>query len=142
MIKVVMAFILDSRGMILIAKRATDKKFGGLWEFPGGKMEINESPAEAIIREIREELGVTVETIHEYSPYSYNTSETPIEFFPIQCCVHEGTPVSLEHEEICMTSIKEISRFHFAPPDYQAIELLLDDYENLRRRSQRASRGS
>ena len=55
-IKVSMGIILDSEGKILIAQRNLQKNFGGMWEFPGGKQEANESPEQALIRELREEL--------------------------------------------------------------------------------------
>ena len=60
-IKVSMGIILDSEGKILIAQRNLEKNFGGMWEFRGGKQEANESPEQALIRELKEELSVEVE---------------------------------------------------------------------------------
>ena len=57
-IKVSMRIILDSKGKILIAQRNLQKNFGGMWEFPGGKIEIGETPEAALIRELREELNI------------------------------------------------------------------------------------
>jgi 8-oxo-dGTP diphosphatase len=58
LIHVVVAVIRDRRGEILIARRGDDKHQGGRWEFPGGKVEPGESPAQALRRELREELGI------------------------------------------------------------------------------------
>ena len=57
-IKVSMGIILDSKGKILIAQRNLQKNFGGMWEFPGGKIETSETPEAALIRELREELNI------------------------------------------------------------------------------------
>ena len=50
--------LLDADGRILIARRPEGKPMAGLWEFPGGKIEANETPEQAVVRELREELGV------------------------------------------------------------------------------------
>ena len=60
MINVVAAIITNSEGKILIAQRNFKKSQGGLWEFPGGKIEPNETPEEAIAREIKEELNMDI----------------------------------------------------------------------------------
>jgi 8-oxo-dGTP diphosphatase len=58
-IHVVAAVILDPQKNILLARRPQDKHQGGLWEFPGGKVEVDEAVAEALIRELQEELAIT-----------------------------------------------------------------------------------
>lgn len=135
MIQVAMAFILDTSGKLLIAKRALGKSYGGLWEFPGGKLENMETPGEAICRELREELGITVEAMYEYRPYLYSASGISMEFFPIHCRITEGAPIDLEHEELRMVSISELANYSFALPDYVAIEIVKEDYNNLFQRS-------
>ena len=62
MINVVAAVIQNEEGKILIAQRNLKKSQGGLWEFPGGKIEPNETKEEAIIREIKEEMDIDIET--------------------------------------------------------------------------------
>jgi 8-oxo-dGTP diphosphatase len=59
-LQVVAAALCDARGRVLIAQRPADRHMGGRWEFPGGKVGIRESEHEALIRELREELGVEV----------------------------------------------------------------------------------
>ena len=57
---VVAAALVDADGRVLIAQRPAGKQLAGLWEFPGGKVEAGERPEEALIRELREELGIIV----------------------------------------------------------------------------------
>lgn len=57
---VVAAILKDTHGRILIAQRPEGKSHAGLWEFPGGKVEPNEDPETALVRELKEELGITV----------------------------------------------------------------------------------
>ncbi|MGC6331328.1 (deoxy)nucleoside triphosphate pyrophosphohydrolase [Rhizorhabdus sp. FW153] len=58
---VVAAALIDGDGRVLVQQRPADKNMGGLWEFPGGKVEPGESPESALIRELREELAIDVE---------------------------------------------------------------------------------
>jgi len=58
---VVAAALIDGDGRVLVQQRPQDKTMGGLWEFPGGKVELGETPEAALIRELREELGIDVE---------------------------------------------------------------------------------
>lgn len=60
MIPVVAVALIDREGRILMQRRRADRAFGGLWEFPGGKVEAGESPESALIREIEEELGLII----------------------------------------------------------------------------------
>ncbi|HEV7716215.1 MAG TPA: 8-oxo-dGTP diphosphatase MutT [Steroidobacteraceae bacterium] len=63
-VRVVAAALYDARGQVLIAERPPGKHMAGRWEFPGGKIEPAESEADALKRELREELGVEVTTAH------------------------------------------------------------------------------
>jgi 8-oxo-dGTP diphosphatase len=59
---VVAAALIDADGRILVQQRPADKSMAGLWEFPGGKVESDETPEAALIRELREELGIETQT--------------------------------------------------------------------------------
>ena len=58
---VVAAALIDQQGRVLIAQRPLGKEFSGMWEFPGGKVELGESPEAALVRELREELGIAID---------------------------------------------------------------------------------
>ena len=80
-IKVSMGIILDSEGKILIAQRNLQKNFGGMWEFPGGKQEYNESPEQTLIRELKEELSIEVEVLRSFPPYDYKDEKIKISWY-------------------------------------------------------------
>ena len=128
-IKVSMGIILDSKGKILIAQRNLQKNFGGMWEFPGGKQEANESPEQALIRELKEELSIEVEVLRSFPPYDYKDEKIKISFYPIQCKIVGGTIVNNEHEEVKFISIDDINNFDFAPPDYKTVDLVKENFE-------------
>ncbi len=130
-IKVSMGIILDSEGKILIAQRNLQKNFGGMWEFPGGKQEANESPEDALIRELKEELSIDVEVLQSFSPYDYRDESIEVSFYPIQCKIIGGMIVNKEHEEVKFISLEEIDNFEFAPPDYETVDLVKENFEKI-----------
>ena len=76
--KVVTAAIIQRNRSVLLARRSSDERLAGFWEFPGGKVENGESPEECLARELREELGIgvkvgakCVESLHRYDHGSF-----------------------------------------------------------------------
>ena len=130
-IKVSMGIILDSEGKILIAQRNLQKNFGGMWEFPGGKQEANESPEDALIRELKEELSIDVEVLRSFPPYDFRDESIEVSFYPIQCKIIGGMIVNHEHEEVKFISLEEIDNFEFAPPDYETVDLVKEYFEEM-----------
>ena len=124
MIKVSMGIILNSERKILIARRPPEKSFGGLWEFPGGKIEEGESPEEALQRELKEELNIEVEITEGLPPYHYSDKSLEIEFYPFIChCKRDPFELN-EHIEALYISKEELDNYLFAPPDYTVLDYL------------------
>ena len=123
MIKVVAAVI--RRGQkILICRRPEGKNLAGYWEFAGGKVEEGESKRQALVRECREELGITLSvgaeifhTLRDYPQYSMDIS-----FF--DCTICEGQPVAKEHSRIEWVGADELKDYKFCPADGDLIEIL------------------
>jgi len=99
---VVAAALIDPDGRVLIAQRPPGKAMAGLWEFPGGKIEPNETPETALIRELREELDITVQPAC-LAPFTF-ASHSYAQFhllMPLYLCRRwEGTPREREHSAI------------------------------------------
>ena len=70
------AALLDSSGRVLITQRPAHKQLGGLWEFPGGKVELGEAPEQALVRELKEELDLTVEP-DALDPFAFASHASP-----------------------------------------------------------------
>jgi 8-oxo-dGTP diphosphatase len=91
--------LLDPEGRVLIAQRPPGKAMAGLWEFPGGKIEAGESPEDALIRELQEELGIAVKQPC-LAPFTFasHTYEKFRLLMPLFVCRRwEGTPRPLHH---------------------------------------------
>jgi 8-oxo-dGTP diphosphatase len=101
-ILVVAAALVDPDGRVLIAQRPPGKTMAGLWEFPGGKIETGETPEQALIRELDEELGILVREPC-LAPFTF-ASHAYANFhllMPLYLCRRwEGTPVPREHVAI------------------------------------------
>ncbi|MEA2077675.1 MAG: (deoxy)nucleoside triphosphate pyrophosphohydrolase [Candidatus Marinimicrobia bacterium] len=98
----VVAGIIEIDGYILLCQRHRDSaRFPLKWEFPGGKVEMSESPEDAIKRELKEELGIFVNTVEKIEEYSFSYGNEPdfrLHFFRI--LEFENTPQNLQFETI------------------------------------------
>jgi 8-oxo-dGTP diphosphatase len=122
-IPVVCAVLEDGAGRLLIAQRPADKHLGLKWEFPGGKVEPGEAPAAALIRELTEELGCTVEITRALEPFLHDYTRVVIEMFPFVCRLVPGSPApsALEHIEIRWVKPNELVGFDLAPADWPVV---------------------
>jgi 8-oxo-dGTP diphosphatase len=124
MILVVAAALYDSRGRVLIAQRPQGKHQGGRWEFPGGKVAPGESESAALVRELREELGIEVGASrplmrlqHVYPDRSVELSMWIVERF-------EGTPQGLDGQELRWVAPCDLGREDLLEADRPFIEAL------------------
>lgn len=120
-IRVLAAVVVDD-GRYLICQRPLDKRHGGLWEFPGGKIETGESLLMAAARELHEELDVHVTGVDSVL-FSVADPGSPfvIEFVPTSI---EGTPVCQEHTDLTWASLDELESLNLAPSDRRFVEHL------------------
>jgi mutator protein MutT len=116
----VIAAVIERGGKLLICERPLHKRHGGLWEFPGGKIEDRESHLDAAKRELREELDVEATTIGE-TVFSVADpgSEFVIEFIDVTIT---GDPQALEHSQIAWVDPGELTNYRLAPSDLRYVE--------------------
>jgi len=126
-ITVVAAVIRDPAGRVLLARRPAHKHMGGLWEFPGGKIRIGESPPVALVRELHEELGVeaSVDT-----PLTFAIHEEPgvrilLLFFAARLLA--GQPVGREGQEVRWVHPSELPGYPTPPADAELVARLVAD---------------
>jgi mutator protein MutT len=121
-IRVVAAVVSDG-DRLLVCQRPPHKRHGGLWEFPGGKCELGESDAEALDRELREELGVAAAEVGaELFAIQDPNSPFLIAFAPVTIV---GDPVCHEHAALRWGTPAELERLPLAPSDRRFVESLL-----------------
>jgi len=105
---VVAAGILrDPAGRFLIAQRPAGGHVGGFWEFPGGKLQPGESPAEALIRELREEIGVCVEAATPFMAYRHDYAERSVELHVFLVEGYTGDPRGVEGQPLRWVAVTE-----------------------------------
>lgn len=125
---VVACALIDPDGRVLLAQRPADKAMGGLWEFPGGKMEPGEAPESALIRELREELGIAVKEAC-LAPFTF-ASHAYTDFhllMPLYLCRRwEGTPQPLEHQALKWVRPKDMASYPMPPADLPLLPMLRD----------------
>lgn len=111
----VVAAVVERDGKLLLGLRPPEKRHGGLWEFPGGKLDRGETPAEAARRELAEELGVDVTEVGDRL-LAIGDAPAPfvIEFFPVMMT---GEPSALEHAEVGWFTPDELATMPLAPAD-------------------------
>jgi len=119
----VTAAILERDGRVLIARRAAGKDLGGFWEFPGGKIESNETPEICLKRELKEEFEIDIE-IGEYIGESiFDYPEKTIKLIAYTCFIKSGNIVLHDHDIIEWIDFDELSNYKLAPADIPLIEL-------------------
>jgi 8-oxo-dGTP diphosphatase len=124
MINVVAAIIRNKDNKILIAQRNLKKSQGGLWEFPGGKIESNETKEEAIIREIKEELDMNIEVYSYFDEKLYEYPDKVINLIALNCTMLDDHYDVLEHEKVEWINKQEFDNFDFAPADVYFVNKL------------------
>ena len=120
----VVAAVIRRAGKILITQRLDNVHLAGLWEFPGGKVEADESFESALQREIREELGITISVLDEFFTveHEYPTKSVRLHFF--NCTISEGEPRPLGVADLRWVLPAELGNFEFPPADAALIAKL------------------
>lgn len=125
MIEVVCAVIEDAQKGILACQRPAGRHLAGLWEFPGGKVEEKESPALALIREIREELEVEISVLSELEPVEWQYPNVSILLKPYRCRIESGELHAHDHEELRWCQPEQLKDLDWADADRPIVDQIL-----------------
>ncbi|MCZ6720147.1 MAG: 8-oxo-dGTP diphosphatase MutT [Alphaproteobacteria bacterium] len=120
--------LVDPDGRVLLTRRPEGKPMAGLWEFPGGKLDPGETPEEALIRELREELGVDTEESclapFTFASHGYERFHL---LMPLYLCrVWSGRPEPKEGQELAWVRPSQMTDYPMPPADRPLVAMLRD----------------
>lgn len=125
---VVAAALVDSDGRVLIAQRPDGKQLAGQWEFPGGKVEDGETPETALIRELEEELGITVKQAclapFVFASHTYENFHLIMPLYLIRRW--DGEPEAREHKALKWVRPNDMRNYEMPPADLPLVAWLQD----------------
>ena len=120
--------LIDPEGRVLLAQRPEGKSMAGLWEFPGGKVEPGETPEAALIRELREELGIETQTSClaplTFASHAYEAFHLLMPLFA--CRRWQGIPTPREGQTLAWVAPRALRDYPMPPADIPLIPILRD----------------
>ena len=120
----VAAGLIERDGRYLIARRKPGVHLEGLWEFPGGKLEGEETPEQGLRRELREELGVEITRPVPFRVIRHAYPEKTVELHFFSCGIASGEPQPLGCDDLRWVTPDEMSGFDFPPADRPLLDAL------------------
>lgn len=130
----VTAAILIQANRILIARRPSDDRLAGLWEFPGGKLETGETPRACLKRELLEEFGIQARIGPFFDETEYHYDHLSIRLLVYQAEIESGELRPRVHDAVRWVTPAQMSGFHFAPADRPIVTRLQIDHDWLHTR--------
>ena len=120
----VVAAIIKEKNKYLIVQRNRNKHLALKWEFPGGKVQDNETFTEALSREIKEELNITINMYEKFAEEKYKDEKIDIILHYYLCTLESGTIKLNEHEDLAWVEKKNFDQYDFAEGDGNMLSLL------------------
>jgi 8-oxo-dGTP diphosphatase len=127
---VVAGALFDRDGKVLIAERPAGKHMAGRWEFPGGKVAPGESESQALVRELREELGVAVTSCRPFMRLSHEYDDRVVELSLWLVDVFSGDPVGLDHQQLKWVAVDRLGEEDILEADAPFIRALQEREKN------------
>ncbi len=122
--RVVAAALFDAAGRVLIAQRPEGKHMAGWWEFPGGKVGGDESDRDALVRELREELGVEARPDHEVASLQHEYSDRIVELVLWRAELLSGVPRGLDGQALKWVACQSLGSERLLPADAPLVHAL------------------
>ena len=124
----VVAALIWQGDRFMICRRPAHKARGLLWEFVGGKVEPGETKQQALIRECREELAVTVVIGDVFTDVVHNYPDITVHLTLFNAAVAEGVPQKIEHSDIRWITTGEIPNYEFCPADEEILNKIVKEH--------------
>lgn len=123
-VSVVGAVIFNERNEVLCALRSPKMSLPNYWEFPGGKINEGEMPQEALIREIKEELGCLISVGEKIEEVDHEYENIIAHLATYKTYIESGIPKALEHADLKWVQIKKLLELKWAPADIPTVDIL------------------
>ncbi len=124
----VVAALIWQGDRFMICQRPAHKARGLLWEFVGGKVEPGETKEQALIRECREELAVTLSVGEVFTDVTHEYPDLTVHLTLFNATIAEGVPQKLEHNDIQWITPAEIGEYEFCPADVEILTKITERY--------------
>ena len=122
---VVIGIVKNTENHVLIALRPPHVSSPGIWEFPGGKVESNETLRQALRREFQEEVGIHITSEKAFHSLVYQTEDKELFLHSFEVLSYEGEPAGCESQEIRWIAINELKDYEFPKANLKIIERLM-----------------
>lgn len=123
-VRVVAAILVAEDARILVTRRAPGERLAGKWEFPGGKIEAGESPEHALVREIREELGIEIRVGSFVAKSVFDDARSSIELLAYEARQLSGSITLSVHDRAEFVTRQHLRSVDFAPADIPIVDAL------------------
>ncbi len=124
-VQVAVGVVINECGEVLISQRPPEKSYSGLWEFPGGKLEANESVFQALQREFLEEVGIHISDAKAWLKLEYAYSDKNVILDVWHVSEFTGEPSGLEGQRVQWVSINQLNQFQFLAGNKVILEEIL-----------------
>jgi mutator protein MutT len=124
LVEVGLGIVVSSGGQILICRRRSSDSFGGYWEFPGGKIEPGESPAQCVRRELREELDIEVTPLRPLDVIEHQYPKARVRLHPFLCRHDSGEPMAISASEFLWVIPPTLRDYRFPEGNRGLVQLL------------------
>jgi len=125
MIEVAAAIIENEQGHILIARRKQGKSQAGMWEFPGGKVELDETVEACLQRELLEEMNIAIDPYEFFAVNEHNYGIIQIRLIAYKAKYRSGEIQLIDHDQYRWVSKEELNDYQWSPADIPFVERLL-----------------
>ena len=126
----VVAALIWQGDTFMICQRPAHKARGLLWEFVGGKVEPGESKPEALVRECREELAVTLNVGEVFMDVTHEYPDLTVHLTLFHATIADGVPQKLEHNDIRWITPREVGNYDFCPADVEILQKIIAEFDN------------
>ena len=129
LLSIAIGILRNTKNEILLGKR-TKGSLIGYWEFPGGKIESNETPEEALFREFQEELGIAIGRSKKMEPVEYQYDHYDVLLIPFKIIDYIGYPSGLEGQELIWRATDQLRELEILPANRSLVEKLTAEFQS------------